>query len=110
MNSYRPSPESRQEMGRRLIQIRSDLYSVGGAGELAQHLGVPTRTWTNYEAGVTVPAEIILMLVCRIGVKPHWLLTGKGRKYARLLARPSFDSPVVDGAIPDPDPQLERNA
>jgi hypothetical protein len=39
------------------------------------------RTWTNYERGVTIPAEVILKLIDATGVSPGWLLTGRGDRY-----------------------------
>ena len=44
-------------------------------------LGIPVRTWYNYENGVTVPAEIILRIVELTAVEPVWLLRGEGPKF-----------------------------
>jgi hypothetical protein len=52
-----------------------------GVQVLAEHLQIPIRTWLNYEAGVTVPAEVVLRLIALADVNPHWLLTGEGNKY-----------------------------
>jgi hypothetical protein len=43
---------------------------------------VPERTWENYEAGVVIPALVILRFVEETGVSPRWLRTGEGDKYA----------------------------
>jgi hypothetical protein len=44
-------------------------------------LGIPIRTWYNYESGVTVPGEVILRFVELTGVDPNWLLHGEGPRY-----------------------------
>lgn len=43
---------------------------------MARRLGIPPRRWYNYEAGVTVPAEVVLGFIERTGANPYWLLTG----------------------------------
>lgn len=48
---------------------------------MARRLGLPVRTWYNYESGVTVPAEVLLRFVELTTVEPLWLLHGKGPKY-----------------------------
>ena len=40
-----------------------EFYGDRGGPDLARTLGIPVRTWYNYENGVTVPAEIILRIV-----------------------------------------------
>ena len=40
-------------------------------------LGLPARTWYNYETGVTVPAEVLLSFIEETNTNPLWLLTGK---------------------------------
>lgn len=65
----------------RLRQIRSELYGERGGPELARRLGIPVRTWYNYEIGVTVPAEVVLRLVELTSVDPLWLLHGREPKF-----------------------------
>ena len=48
---------------------------------LAMKLGLPVRTWLNYEAGVTIPGEVLLRFIETARVDAYWLLTGEGRKY-----------------------------
>jgi hypothetical protein len=50
---------------------------------LARRLGLPARTWYNYETGVTVPAEVLLGFIEQTGANPAWLLNGDGTKYHR---------------------------
>lgn len=46
-------------------------------GLLAEELGIHTQTWMNYEAGVTMPATVLLELI-HLGANVNFLLTGKG--------------------------------
>ena len=48
---------------------------------MARRLGLPVRTWYNYEAGVTVPAEVVLRIVELTAAEPTWLLHGKGQRF-----------------------------
>ena len=65
----------------RLREIRADLYGEKGATEMALALGVPVRSWYNYERGVTVPADVLLRFIDHTGVEPTWLLHGRGERY-----------------------------
>jgi phage repressor protein C with HTH and peptisase S24 domain len=57
---------------------------------MARRLGIPVRTWYNYEGGVTVPAEVVLKIIELTQVEPVWLLHGKGPKFrqSQRLDRP----------------------
>lgn len=84
-------PESVQvkcQLSERLHLIRNELFGERGGSEMARKLGLPVRTWYNYETGVTVPAEVILRFVELTSVEPLWLLHGRGPKY-RTSAQPS---------------------
>jgi hypothetical protein len=65
----------------RVRQVREDLDGPNGAQFLADALGIPLKTWLNYERGVTIPAVVILELIEATGASPHWLLTGQGEKW-----------------------------
>lgn len=67
----------------RIREVREDLYGEYGAQFFADALGLPLRTWANYEQGVIIPAVVILKLIDMAGVSPQWLLTGQGPKYLR---------------------------
>ncbi len=78
-------------LSRRLREIRQELFGDHGGPELARRLGLPARTWYNYETGVTVPAEVLLSFIEHTGASPAYLLTGQGPRYTqandgRLLA------------------------
>ena len=84
-------PESvrvKYRLSERLRSIRTELFGDRGGSEMARRLGIPVRTWYNYEAGVTVPAEILLKFLELTGVDPLWLLHGQGSKF------PSRPGPV----------------
>jgi SOS-response transcriptional repressor LexA len=69
----------------RLREIRNEIFGEHGGPELARRLGLPARTWYNYETGVTVPAEVLLGFIEQTGVNPIWLLTGEGPKFRTSL-------------------------
>ncbi len=72
-----------RDLAGRLREVREDLYGEHGAQFLADDLGLPLRTWANYERGAAVPGVVVLKLIELTGVNPHWLLTGRGRKYLK---------------------------
>ncbi|MBX6314430.1 MAG: helix-turn-helix transcriptional regulator, partial [Isosphaeraceae bacterium] len=73
------------QLSSRLREIRQELFGEHGGPELARRLGLPARTWYNYETGVTVPAEVLLAFIDQTGTNPVWLLSGEGPKYRRDL-------------------------
>jgi hypothetical protein len=71
-------------LSERLRDIRVELFGERGGSEMARRLNLPIRTWYNYEAGVTIPAEVILRFMELTSVEPLWLLYGEGPKFRRL--------------------------
>ncbi len=73
----------------RLRLIRSELFGEHGGPELAGRLGLPVRTWFNYESGVTIPGEVLLRFLEITEIEPLWLRGGEGPKFrtARADAR-----------------------
>lgn len=69
------------DLAGRVRQIRRDLYGESGGSMLAEALGVPARTWRNYESGVIIPATVLLRFLGVTGADPAWLLTGEGEAY-----------------------------
>ena len=65
----------------RIREIRQELYGEHGGPMVAEALGIPFRTWVNYENGCTIPAPSILRFIEVTRANPHWLLTGRGDKY-----------------------------
>ncbi len=82
----------------RIRQVRLEKFGERGAPVLADELGLPVRTWLNYEAGVIIPGRALLSFIDRAGVHPHWLLTGEGEAYlpagpaSRGVLRPDADA------------------
>jgi len=74
---------SKRDLAARLRAARMALYGVDGGPKLARLLGLPERTWCNYEQGITIPGEMLLAFVVATGVDPGWLLDGEGPMFAR---------------------------
>lgn len=79
-----PTPRNlrvvKQGIAQRVRTVRESFSSDDGAS-LAEKLGLPDQTWSNYEAGCTIPATVLLEFIELTGVHPHWLLTGEGTPY-----------------------------
>jgi len=75
------SVRTKCSLAERLRTIRSELFGERGGPEMARRLNLPIRTWYNYEAGVTVPAEVVLRFMELTAVEPLWLLHGQGAKF-----------------------------
>src|SRR4051794_31087738 len=75
------------DLARRVREVRETAFGANGGPLLAEALGIPARTWENYEAGVVIPALIILRFMELTGADPHWLLHGHGdgSESSRLL-------------------------
>jgi len=90
------SVQAKYALAERLRMLRAELYGDRGGPELSRRLGLPIRTWYNYESGVTVPAEVVLKIIELTSVEPIWLLHGQGPKFrANRPGRP--DSLVGSG-------------
>jgi hypothetical protein len=68
----------RDVLARRVRDVRTAMYGEDGGPLLATDLGLPARTWDQYESGVLIPGQVILRLIEVTGVSAHWLLTGEG--------------------------------
>lgn len=71
----------RSGLAERVLEVRRELYGDHGGPDLAAALGLPQRTWADYEQGVAIPADVMLRFLEQTGADPHWLLTGRGPKY-----------------------------
>ncbi len=65
----------------RLQTIRVDRFGRAGAPLLAKLVGVPVRTWLNYETGCKVPGHVLLKFIEVTNASPLWLLRGEGNRY-----------------------------
>ncbi len=70
------------DLARRVREIRLELYGEHGGPLLATELGLPFRTWHNYETGCTIPAQTILRFIEVTGANPSWLYSGDGERYS----------------------------
>jgi hypothetical protein len=70
-------------IARRLREIREELFGDHGGPELARRLELPARTWYGYEAGSTLPADVLLRFVELTWANPMFVLAGTGSKYRR---------------------------
>jgi hypothetical protein len=86
-------------LSERLRLIRTELFGERGGSEMARRLGLPIRTWYNYEGGVTVPAEVLLRFVELTSVEPMWLLHGCGPKFRVAPPAAGGDNPSSIGAL-----------
>ncbi len=69
----------------RLRSRRVELFGEGGIPQLASRLGLPGRTWLNYEDGVTIPGEVLLHFLAITGTNPLWLLGVVGASSRTIL-------------------------
>jgi hypothetical protein len=81
------STYDRRAIADRLREVREELLGRDSVRLLADWLEIPERTWANYEAGVTIPAEVLLRFLEISGVDPHWLLRGEGYRFTDRWAR-----------------------
>lgn len=103
-------PESvrvKNDLSERLRDIRIELHGERGGSEMARRLGLPIRTWYNYESGVTVPAEVMLRFVELTSVEPLWLLHGKGPRF-RSTGPAAFGNDSVETLLRTALQRLER--
>jgi hypothetical protein len=78
--------QTKHALAERIMTLRIDLFGPRGGPELARRLGIPVRTWYNYEGGITVPGEILLLIIEVTSVEPMWLLHGTGPRFSNAPA------------------------
>ena len=89
MDDSIPNPDwsaVKNDLAWRIREIREELFGEHGGPIVAESLGIPFRTWLNYENGHTIPASSILMFIELTRANSHWLLTGDGEKYETSLS------------------------
>ena len=97
----------RAALARRLGIIRAERFGGDrGLDGLASMLGLPTRTWRNYESCVSIPGEVLLKFIEITAAEPLWLLSGVGTRYrGQQAASPSMctspDLGVEAGITPE---------
>jgi hypothetical protein len=72
----------RLAIAERLVALRFELLGKqGSAKQMAEWLGVPSRSWYSYERGTAIPAGVILNIIVKTSVEPEWLLHGTGSMF-----------------------------
>ena len=84
----------RSDLAERMRILVREAYGEEGNNYLAAMLGIPPETLRNYEAGCTIPAEVILAVIQITGVHPNWLLTGAGPRYLPVVPAASIANRV----------------
>ncbi len=74
-------PHPNLALSSRVREIHQEVFGEDDDCHVADELGLPRQTWRNYEAGCTIPAQVILEFILQTGANPRWLLTGEGEKY-----------------------------
>ena len=62
----------------RIAEVRRDPCGEAGLPAPVDALDLPRRTRMNDEAGVVMPATVLLRFLVLTTVHPHWLPTGEG--------------------------------
>jgi len=75
----------KSSIARRMRFVRLELYGEDGIPDLAAELGIPSRTWANYERGVAIPCQVLLRFLEVTLTNPLWLLRGVGPRYSDLI-------------------------
>lgn len=71
-----PAPTENSEVARRLVNLR---LAVAGESQtaFAQHVGIETKRWNNFERGLPLSKDAALILVRKIpGLTLDWLFLG----------------------------------
>lgn len=73
-------PPTEKEAKGRIRELRKTLNMT--QEEFAQHLGVKRNTVCNYETGIRIPTNQIIVSICREwDVSEEWLLSGEGSMF-----------------------------
>jgi hypothetical protein len=72
---------NRLAIAKRMSSLRAEMFGERGRATMARRLGLPLRTWYNYEKGTAIPAEVVLSVIELTSVEPAWLLRERGPKY-----------------------------
>jgi hypothetical protein len=98
-NPDRPPYGRHRALAEQLRRARIEHFGDDGVADLSRRLGVPERTWRNYEGGVTMPADVVLRFMVLTGVTACELLQD-GSPVAD--GDPGLCGSVRDGTSPQP--------
>ncbi len=68
------------EIGRRQAEVRKFLGLT--QADMAARIGVPMRTLSDNERGISVAGGRVLAAYCTLGIRSDWLLTGQGKPFS----------------------------
>jgi hypothetical protein len=91
----------RKVLASRLEILRKNHFGEHGSAACAASVGIPYRSWWNYERGIAVPGEVILRVIELTNVEPMWLLHG---------TMPMYRQPPTTNAAPAAPTDLVREA
>jgi len=74
----------------RITAVHHDLFRDAGLSALVASLDLSLRTWMNYEAGVAMPASVMLRFIVLAAVEPLWLL----RRRPQVQEPPRVETPL----------------
>ena len=75
---------NRDTLAGRLREIRLEIFG-NDLIVIAEAIGIPSRTWANYESGVAISGDVLLAFLDATRVDPRWLRTGMGPKFRQKL-------------------------
>jgi hypothetical protein len=87
---------TKADLATRLALVRKEYFGEHGSPELARLLGMPLRTWLNYENGVIIPGDVLLRFIELTSVEPTWLLRGDGPRYRTSWQSEGDRHPALD--------------
>ena len=74
----------------RIREVRVECFGDESVKRLADLLGIPARTWLNYEDGVAMPAPVLLRFLRVTGTSPESLLGSRDGRDSVCDARESW--------------------
>lgn len=100
----------RSDIGVRLARIRESLNL--SQAELAEQIGISSRSYQNYEQGKReFPTSLVYQLCSSLGVNSHWLLTGRGGRIyfePAKLAKRALEEIIDAAEIANLSPALKK--
>ncbi len=77
------------------LEIIREYFGLKG-NAFSEQLGIPYRSYMNYKAGRTPPADLLTKIIEEFAIDPTWLMTGEGSmelKRAASAALPAAAAP-----------------
>lgn len=84
------------DIGRRQADIRQRLGLT--QLQMADRLGIPMRTLSDNERGVSTPGGRVLQTYARLGISVDWMITGEGRPFREGTSVGAIDLAELHGS------------